>query len=437
MKSLRQNVIFGFLGFVIPTIALFASYPLLIKALGTSAFGVYFLATSFGGILAFLDFGLSAATVRFVAEARSRDNWFDIEDIISASFKFYTIIGVLGGIILTVLAPWMAITFGGALLDKAAAVSVFRWGALQFAVGFPTIVWVALFKGLQRFDQVMLLQSMQSVLGFVIPAVISIFVKIDVVTVSMLSFTASVISFGMGLHLARKFTSFKISRLISIGNQFSVYYKLVTYGSFFLINGIAAIALFHVQRYMIGAFVSATAVTVSQLAFTVPSRVHMLIAAITEMLFPIASGNVDKKSLRQLYMKMLIGSAFLGATMLVPLWWFGYPLLMLWVGDPLANQVFALMLPLLFAFYLMSLSAAPYHILNGIGLAKFNTLSYAFNAVLNLAAIGIFSRDGLTVEDFVSAFVIANVINALLYQFIIEFLVWRRELIWNGARELS
>ena len=44
------------------------SYPVLLRQLGDTEFGIYVLATSVVSAMAFLDFGFSAATVKFVAE---------------------------------------------------------------------------------------------------------------------------------------------------------------------------------------------------------------------------------------------------------------------------------------------------------------------------------------------------------------------------------
>jgi len=71
--SIARNVIHGLLGFVIPTIVVVASYPVLVHRLGAAAFGVYLLALSLSGTVMLLDLGFCGATVKFVAADLAAD----------------------------------------------------------------------------------------------------------------------------------------------------------------------------------------------------------------------------------------------------------------------------------------------------------------------------------------------------------------------------
>src|SRR5579872_2191438 len=109
--SIRRNSLFGFLGFALPALVTLAAYPYLIHRIGTEAFGIYLLATSIGGLMSFLDGGLSAANLKFVAEDAARGRPQSAAGVIATSLLFYGVLGLLGITVLGGLAPWLVSLF--------------------------------------------------------------------------------------------------------------------------------------------------------------------------------------------------------------------------------------------------------------------------------------------------------------------------------------
>src|SRR5579864_4653319 len=107
--SVGRSAWHGLLGFAVPSLVVFASYPVLIRHLGAAAFGIYLLAASLSGALMFLDLGFSAATLRFVAQDLAAGRPQAAADVVVTSLVFYGGMGLVGGGAIAALAPVCAV----------------------------------------------------------------------------------------------------------------------------------------------------------------------------------------------------------------------------------------------------------------------------------------------------------------------------------------
>ena len=110
--SLRRNILYGLAGWGVPAAVVLASYSVLIRHLGAARFGIFVLAASMSGLLAFLDFGFAAATLKFVAEDDAAGNRRAAAEVIVSSLMFYGLLGIGCAAALQLFAPWIAKTLG-------------------------------------------------------------------------------------------------------------------------------------------------------------------------------------------------------------------------------------------------------------------------------------------------------------------------------------
>jgi len=434
MSSIARNSFYGLLGFVIPTVVMLVAYPVLVHHLGAAAFGIYILATSISGTLAFLDFGFSSATVKLVAEDMAKEHRKAAAEVIVASLIFYGGLGALGAIGIWVLSPWLVSLFSVDPAMQADAIGAFRLTAIQFVAFLLTTVFISLFKGLQRFELSTLVLSSLSILTYGGATVGVLLAQVGLIGITAISLTANlavlVFSIAMGLSLSRASgISLRAGR-----PSLATFRRMFGFGAIMAVNTVAGLLLYKIQQYLVGALIGPVAVTIYVLAFTIASKAHALVNAITEVMFPLASALKDRTRLRHVYLRMLIGSGCLALMILLPLAIFSQPILTLWVGAELAEQVTPLLPILALACLFLSLSPAPYHVVNGIGRPGFNTWFFAMNALTNVAVIGMFTLDHITLPGFAWAFAIANVSNSLMYQIAVEIFIWRRGLLMTESQ---
>jgi O-antigen/teichoic acid export membrane protein len=422
--SIRRNAWHGLLGFAAPSLIVFASYPVLIRHLGASAFGVYLLAASLSGAMMFLDLGFSAATLRFVAQDLAAGRPKAAADVVLTSLVFYGGMGIAGGAVIAALAPVWAALFKVDARLVGDAVVVFRLTGLQFAAYLPAMVFVSIAKATGRFDRSTLFVSLlaAATYGSAIVAVLAgaglVGAMSAVVAVNFVTFIWIAID---GLRLCRE-------RGIHLAGASPVAFRrMFSFGWVLTVNSIAGFLLYQVQKFLVGFAMGPAAVAIYQSAVVVPSKIHAAVNAATEVMFPFASASRDRAVLRRVYLRMLGGSmvvALVGFLALVAL---ARPLLVLWLGVALAAPVAPLVPVFALAYFFLALSPAPFHLVNGIGRPALNTLSYVMNALLNVALIAAFALNGLTLAKFAWAFAIANIVTGILYQAAVETLVWKRE----------
>lgn len=426
MPTVRKNSFYGLLGFIIPTLVLLAAYPVLVQQLGAGAFGIYILATSLGGALAFLDLGFSAATLKFVAEDLAKDDRQSAAEVTMTALCFYGGLGILVAAVIWYLAPGLAHLFSadGGLAGEA--VWAFRLAAIQVATFFLLSVFISLFKGMQRFSLSTIVLSLLSILAYGGAMVAVLFMGAGLVDVVAISLAANLFVLLLSAVMGNSLCRAQGVLLLQARPSVWALKRMFGFGSFMAVNGLSGVLLYQVQRYLIGILIGPAAVTLFHLAMTVTSKAHAVINAITEVMFPLASAMRDRLRVRSVYIRMLLGSGGLALLVLLPLAVFAQPILALWLGVGLAEEVAPLIPVFATAYFFLALSPAPFHVVNGIGKPWLNSISYAANALLNISLIGVFAINGISIAEFTWAFCIANVINSIGYQLVVEMWVWRR-----------
>ncbi len=391
------------------------AYPILMRSLGLSGFGIYVLATSTSGALAFLDFGFSSAAVKFIAEDLARGRFQDAAEVLGTSLLFYGIVGAVGAGALWILSPWLTVLFRVEISLRSQAMWAFRLAAIQFAVFLLTTVFLALFKGMQKFHWSTASLSMLSILTYG-GSVLAVRRGLIGVTAASLAANLVVLLFSANAGL----------RMLLPGKpRWSVFRRMFAFGSVMTVNSVSGFLLYQVQRYLIAIAMGPAAVAIYQIASVAPAKVHAAVTAFTEILFPVASASPDRVGLRAVYLKMMAASALIVAVSFAPLLAFKAKLFSLWLGRHVAAEALPVLTPFVVAYIFLAMSPAPFHLLNGLGKPGINTAFFAMNAILNMLCIGIVNTQGASLLQFAWAFAIANVLTGCAYQLFVEFWVWR------------
>ena len=420
--NVRRNVVHGVLGFMGPTMVVVASYPVLVRHLGAAVFGVYLLALSLSGTVMLLDLGFCAATLKFVAGDLAAGRLREAADVIVTSLVGYAVLGALGGAAVAVLAPSLA---GFFMIDEpAAAVLAFRLAALQFMMLLPAMVFVSVAKALGQFDRSAVFASLLSIAtyGGAVAAVLAGAGLGGAMAASVLAnFAASAAICFAGVRLCRA-RGIRLSRGRPI-----VFRRILGFGWVLTVNSVAAFLLYQVQRYVAGMVLGPVAVTVIQTAAVVPSKMHAAVSAATEVMFPFSGACRDRARLRQVYLRMLLGSASLALGGFAVLILLARPLLAIWLGAELAASVWPLLPIFALGYFFLALSPAPFHLVNGLGRPGLNTLFYVMNALLNVTFLVAAAARGMTLHKLAWSFAAANILTGICYQIAVEAIIWRSE----------
>lgn len=418
IASIRKNSLYGVIGFVVSTLMVIGAFPVLIGGLGQERFGIYTLANSVSGALGFLDFGLAAATIKFTAEYHAKGDYPAMTEVLSLSLYFCGIMGIVVGAALFSMAPWMLSLFSVNTAVYEEALFAFRVAGVQIGIALFFNVLLSVAKALQRFDVSAKLVSLLSVatLGSAV-AMVTMGAGLRGVMVSSL----------VGYLVLVGFASWIVKTLLQGKAQFClvrlrppVLRRMFGYGSYITINSIATSLVYPMQRVLVGYFLGPSSVTFYAVAFAPASKIHAIVQAAAEVMFPFSSAAGRFDEIKPLYRKMLGGSLVFGLLACLPLALLSAQILEIWAGVDVARQSGRLLAILAFAYFFLSLTPAPYFLLDGLGRPRMNTFFLSMHAALNIAFVALQYPFGLTLESFGYAFLAANGLLATAYLLFIE-----------------
>ncbi len=435
--GLRRNILYGLAGWAAPAAVVLASYAVLIRHLGAARFGIFVLAGSMSGLLAFLDFGFAAATLRFVAEDQARGNLRAAGDVVVSSLAFYGLLGAGGAATLQSLAPWLVKMLGVETHVAPEAIEAFRLAGWQFPAFLLLAVFVSLFKGLQHFPAAALTVASLSTLAYGGAAVAAGLTRAGLREVMAISLAAHVLVLAAAAAGAWRLCHVRGIFLHRARPTRAVFRRMFEFGWLMTANAVAAVFLYQIQRYLVAATLGPAAVAVYQTASAGPAKVHQAVAAATEVLFPAASAAADPRTLRSIYLLMLAGSGMAAALALLSLVWLAPHILGLWLGPEMAAQALPLLPAFAAAYFFIAFSPAPFHLLNGLGKPWVNTAFTALAAGLNVALLWIFWARGLGLLRFAWAFAGSSIAATLLFQVVVEIHIWRRGLLRVRQRPVA
>lgn len=146
-----KNVLMNWFAYGTTIIVGFFMQPFLVHHLGDSLYGVWVLIGSLAGYLGLLDFGLTPATVKYVAEHRARNDQDAINRLVSGGMLVFSALGCVVLVATVVLAFCFNAIFHTQLSNSTATIIVFIAG-IDLAITFPASVFVGVLRGYQRYD---------------------------------------------------------------------------------------------------------------------------------------------------------------------------------------------------------------------------------------------------------------------------------------------
>lgn len=429
MPSLRLNSAYSLLGFALPTACMLAAYPLLVHRLGATEFGLYILGTSFGGIMAFLDFGFSAATLKFVAEDHARGDRIAAADVLMASLWFYAVLGTAGALIIWVLAPNLVGMFSVAPELRGQAVWVFRLAAIQFVASFVNSVFISLFKGLHRFLWSSVTLTLLSVLtygGAVLAVVWGHAGLLGVMEVSVgANVFALLLAGALGLGLCRRLGI----DLAAAKPRRATYKRLFGFGSAMLLSSLMGILHSQVQRVLVGALLGPSYVTSLFLGVWGPAKVNAGTLALSEPLFPKTAELIETSAsnLKGLYRRYVGGVALLSFLALAPLLFFSRRVFQLWFHHAIPPEVPEIASVVSAGLFFNAVSQPAHHVINGTGKPWVNAASSVVSPLILYAfvALAYLLRGRLTLMDFAWGTSVSLGAGSILYLLWYDWLISR------------
>lgn len=374
MKSNLKNSFYGILGFIFPLAITLITAPYIVYKLTPDIYGIYILSTSLMGLMSFMDLGFGQGIIKFVSEYEAKRDREGIKDVIGVSSYIYLIMGIIGAIVIFVLVNSLVVLFKVSENYKDLARYVFHLTAIGFFINFLTSIFFPIPMALQRYD---ISTKAQASIWFLL--------NLSIVGLLYLGYgLKEVVVVSIGFGMVRLAVYFLIFRSILPDIPFKptfkpeVFKKIFSFSLFTAINGITGNLVFRLDKMIISSFLGTTAVTYYTIPFMVIQMGFGLVNSATQFIFP-ATSNLSslglKEELKEIYRKTTKYTALISSVLTSGFIILGGIFLTLWMGADFARNAEGIIPIVAIVFFVQSVSVPAFHIYNGLGFSKINTIS--------------------------------------------------------------
>lgn len=371
--------------------------PITVRALGPARFGLLGLAWALVEYGGFFDFGLSRATIRFVADALARSPW-ENSRIIPVAFVTQLATGILAGLLVWACASFLTTT----LFDVPAALQA-EANAMFVAVGANLVVVIAIgalrgaLEGAQRFDLSTMVKIPTSVAAIILPAVGAVLGwSLDMILWAV--FAARVLTLGALFSLMpRAIERFRWEA----PREWRRLAPMFRYSGWLTVSGLANPLLVNLDRFALGSIVGVAAVGLYAAPYEGATRLLLIPVSIFSALFPALTSTearaerdvtvrVVESALRQTTLVMMLPTL---ATLA-----FAPEILRLWLGEAFAGGAATALRILSVGVFANAIAHVPSVFLYSIGRpdlpAKLHLAELAIHIPLTLFLVGGFGIAG-------------------------------------------
>ena len=266
-------------------IALF-SVPILIRHLGVDRFGIISLAWVVEGQFSLFDLGLGRALTKLVAEKLGMSKQQEIPALFWSSLLLMFGFGVCGSLTLAGICPWLVhrvLTIPAAIQSET--LSSFYLIALSLPIVISSAGFRGFLEGCQRFDLLSAARVPLSLFSYTAPLLVLPFSKKLVPVISVL-IAARFLTWVTYLILCLR-TWPDLGRKITVAG--APVGRMFRFGGWMTLTNIIGPIMVNLDRFLIGALISITAVTYYVTPYEAVTKLWIIPSALSAVLFPAFS----------------------------------------------------------------------------------------------------------------------------------------------------
>ena len=339
-KTNIRNGVFGALDFFVGAIALLIATPIFLKTLGGEQYGILVIANTVLGMGGLFSLGMGQATLKFVSKYLALGESDKVNDVIKSTYTIYLLIGIFCGCLGYALSGFLVDdVFQPSDTNRDDAIQSLRIVSIGFLFYYIASVFDSALKGAERFDcttvvdvvirvSVIIIQILLAVLGDGLPLIIAVPV------------------FGIAITALTK--SFLVKRVVCKtfnylpGIKRSVLKEVFSFGVYTWLGSIFGLIRKNGDVMIVGAVVGIVEVGYYSIAMRLLGQVHNLLLKASSFLFPYTSKlheTNDQAQLALLYEKVNKVILVASSAMIVPIFIFSYPIIVIWLGVEKAQYI--------------------------------------------------------------------------------------------------
>jgi O-antigen/teichoic acid export membrane protein len=385
-RLLARNTVWNLIGNGAPLIVAVFSIPILIRGLGKDRFGVLTLAWALIGYASFFDIGLGRALTQLVSRKLGTGEDHEIPSLVWTSLLLMLALGVVGAGVIIVISPWL-VHHALKIPETLQSESLHAFYLLGLSI--PAVISTAGLRGLleahQRFDLINTLRIPTGIFTFLGPLLVLPFSH------SLVPITATLVAGRFVGCLAHLWLCLRVvpelkRRVAWHGPSAG---PLLRFGSWMTVSNIVGPLMVTLDRFLIGALVSMTAVAYYATPYELVTKFWLIPGALMGVMFPAFSASFMKDRRRT---ALLFGHSLKSLLLvLFPLMLCTVALaqegLQLWLGAEFARNSFRVLQWLAVGVFINSLAQVPFTFLQGVGRPDLTAKLHLFELPLYLALL--------------------------------------------------
>lgn len=280
---MARNVFWNLLGTGAPLLVAIVAIPILIDGLGIARFGVLTLAWMVVGYFSLFDLGLGRALTKLVAEKLGKGQADETPALIWTAMLLMAALGVLGAIVVAALSPWLV---GGVLKIPSELQPETLTAFYLLAASIPIVISTTGLRGIleahQRFGLINAVRIPLGIFTFLGPVAVLPFSNslVPVVAVLVIARVASWFAYAyLCLHIEPALRH-------SVGIHRAMLRPLISFGGWMTVTNTVGPLMVYLDRFLIGAMVSMTAVAYYATPYEVVTKLWIIPGALMGVMFP-------------------------------------------------------------------------------------------------------------------------------------------------------
>jgi len=365
-RLLARNTIWNLIGGGAPMLVAIVCIPILIKGLGKDRFGILALAWVIIGYAGFFDLGVGRALTQFVARKLGAGEDHEVPALVWTSLFLMLLLGIAGAAVVVLISPWLV---HRALHIPAALQQETLYSFYLLGLSLPIVITTAGLRGFleahQRFGLINAMRIPLGVFNFAGPLLVLPFSRSLFPVVAVLV-GGRVVGWVAHLLLCLRVMPGLLRRITwhraTVG-------PLLSFGGWLTVTNIIGPLMLSLDRFLIGALLSVTAVAYYATSYELVARLFAVSAALAGVMFPAFSTSLaqDPQHAVRLYDRSLLAIAGILAPICFLIVLFAKPILILWVGPQFAEHSFRVAQILSIGVLVLGLESIPFTLLQAIG----------------------------------------------------------------------
>lgn len=277
-----RHTIYNLLGLGAPLLVAVLAVPALIVGLGTARFGLLMLIWAVVSYLGLFDFGLGRALTQRLATIKAAGQMAAVPSLVATATLFMLVLGILAGILMIIAAPW-GLQQIKEIPNRPEAADAMT--ALAFAM--PAIILTTGFRGILEaegaFGVINIIRLPMGLFTFLGPLAVVILVGPRLDLIAWMLVVGRIAACVVHGWFAFRCIDLSVGRFVVDRAHIR---PLCTTGGWMTLSNIVSPAMGYADRFLIGALVSATAVSYYSTPNDLVLKLWIIPGALTSVLFP-------------------------------------------------------------------------------------------------------------------------------------------------------